>query len=375
MLSIVLLVGTATITVYIGSKISAGNNLLALDPQELDSVEMTLAQALIIPVSSSVCLLLLFFFFAYLQYLLMALLVLVGAASLLQLTYLSIQYFISRMNERTAFAFALVATVVATIDWALTGNVVVHNLLGCALCITFISTLRFPSMKIAVICLSLLVVYDIFWVFCSEFFFHKNVMVEVATQVASNPIYEVGQHMHVSMLKYVKPTVELPLKLMFPNAATGRMVMLGLGDIALPGALVAFALRCDNAIVKEKVAEDENDEETGLIREHNGKSNSCTQSNSNTNSSSGGASGSVSSLTTASPSGKTSIATPLFNHAMCGYFFGLIAAFVGNTWSGHPQPALIYLVPGVLLPVLGKAWHTGKLNDVWAGPLKIQQST
>jgi hypothetical protein len=66
--------------------------------------------------------------------------------------------------------------------------------------------------------------------------------------------------------------------------------------------------------------------------------------------------------------------TVLFNYAMAGYFLGLIAAFVGNTWSGLPQPALIYLVPGVLLTVIGKAWQMGQLKNVWHGPSKGDSS-
>ena len=43
------------------------------------------------------------------------------------------------------------------------------------------------------------------------------------------------------------------------------------------------------------------------------------------------------------------VRSTLFEFYLVGYFFGLVAAFAGNTL---PQPALIYLVPGVLLPLV-----------------------
>lgn len=349
--SVALLILTATLTVYTGSKLSAGNSLLPLDTEELEATEMTHSQALIIPISSSICLLVLFFFFAYVQYLLVAMLVLVGSSAAFQLINLGLQHLFVKANRNLLMAVSVCATIVGLVDWILTGNIVIHNTLGCALCTVFISTLRFPSLKVAVLCLTLLAVYDIFWVFCSEYFFTQNVMVEVATKVASNPVHAAGQHFNIDLSKYVNPTMELPLKLMVPTYQNGRSIMLGLGDIALPGALVAFALRCDHEFVKDKVREEiAPDEEAALL--------------SKTGSSPGG-----SAVKTAAV-----IPTPLFNTTMAGYFVGLIAAFVGNTLSGLPQPALIYLVPGVLLPLIGKAWAIGKLNYVWVGPTKAHSS-
>jgi hypothetical protein len=67
LVSICVLVFLATYTVWLGSVISASNSLLSDDPDELESVDMTLLQALTIPITSSIFLLLLFFFFEYAQ--------------------------------------------------------------------------------------------------------------------------------------------------------------------------------------------------------------------------------------------------------------------------------------------------------------------
>lgn len=340
--AVVVLIAVATLTVYVGSKLSVGNSLLPLEPQDLENTEITTTQTLIIPVSSSICLLVLFFFFAYVQYLLVSMLVLVGSFALFQLLTVLIRNLCSCMNHHIVTVISICVTVGAVVYWTMTGNVVIHNILGCALCTVFISTLRFPSLKVAVLCLSLLVAYDIFWVFCSEFFFAKNVMVDVATKVASNPVYTAGQQLQIDLADYVAPTLELPIKLMIPNFETGRMVMLGLGDIALPGALVAFALRCDLDICRAKEGRAESDdEEAGKLLPSGDE-----------------------------PTHTASTPTILFHCTMVGYFLGLVAAFVGNTLSGHPQPALIYLVPGVILAMAAGAWRIGQLKNVWHGPSK-----
>ena len=64
----------------------------------------------------------------------------------------------------------------------------------------------------------------------------------------------------------------------------------------------------------------------------------------------------------------------LFLYSTVGYFVGLLAAFIGNAVSGHPQPALIYLVHGVLLSMCVSAYQNKWLNDVWNGPFKVEQS-
>ena len=56
------------------------------------------------------------------------------------------------------------------------------------LCVSLIAHIRLPSLKVAVVLLVSLLVYDVFWVFCSSLLFHSNVMVAVATTPADNPV-------------------------------------------------------------------------------------------------------------------------------------------------------------------------------------------
>lgn len=60
---------------------------------------------------------------------------------------------------------------------------------------------------------------------------------------------------------------------------------------------------------------------------------------------------------------------------MVSYVVGLVVSVVAGIASGEGQPALLYLVPCVLGTLLGKAWHMGKLKDVWHGVAKVQPSS
>lgn len=54
--------------------------------------------------------------------------------------------------------------------------------MGMGLCVTFIALIRLPSLKVSTLLLTGLLLYDVFWVFCSSYIFTTNVMVKVATR-------------------------------------------------------------------------------------------------------------------------------------------------------------------------------------------------
>lgn len=387
---IVLLINfVATSTVYIGAKLSLLTSISSLPfeadrSQEVESVDLTLGQVMVLPFSSSVVLLLLFFYFQYIQYILLALLVFVSASALNALLFLLLHnVYKERSNKLACHCVSIVVTVGLVMYWIATGDLIIHNILGCALCITFISTLKFPSLKIAVVCLLLLTVYDIFWVFFSEYFFRENVMIDVAQKVAANPVHTVGKYLNNDYVtSLVKSKIELPLKLIFKNFSTGKMMILGLGDIALPGALVALALRCDESITREQSGGGHDDssvatktcdlESTESSDKYSyGEKLSLSINESYYSKKVVDARDSSSSSTYSTPV----VPSRLFDCSVLGYTLGLFVAFAASIVSGHGQPALIYLVPGVLLPIVGRAWFIGKLRHVWHGPEKIQESS
>jgi signal peptide peptidase-like protein 2B len=56
---------------------------------------------------------------------------------------------------------------------------VLQDMLGVALCVLFLTLVRFPNIKVATVLLVLAFVYDIFFVFLSPIFFHESVMIKV----------------------------------------------------------------------------------------------------------------------------------------------------------------------------------------------------
>jgi signal peptide peptidase-like 3 len=349
-----LVVIVATCTVAVGTWVSTLDDLsqtgAASTTRSEQHQEITSTQALVFPLTASASLIILFFFFDYIQYLLVFVLVASSSSALYQLLDV---WFAAKLEHHANPLCKLVVpylngaiTALVVIEWARTGNPFCHNLLGCALCVMFISTLQFPSLKIATLCLSLLLVYDLFWVFFSEYIFSANVMVAVATKQASNPVHDLGELLNIPVVQNAfSVNMELPLKLIFRSFSTERTMMLGLGDIALPGALVSLARKFDIMIGRNSILQD--DKVVDLE---------------------------VSSTSLVERRKQVVINPQLYGYAILGYFFSLCLAFVFNSWSGHPQPALIYLVPGVLLPIFWRAYSMGKLTDAWVGRFKLEFS-
>eukprot|EP01033_Poteriospumella_lacustris_P011359 gene11359-8080_t len=372
--------------------------------------EVSWAQALTFPVIASASLLSLYFFFPYLQYVLVVMLTTGSASALYQLLLFIAN---SRLESRWNSWLAGAATVAIVTHWLMTGNWISHNTLCVALCVLFIHTLRFPSFKIIAACLSLLLLYDAFWVFCSEYIFERNVMVTVAVQKASNPIRDAVSLLGASetVLRFLPRTVELPLKLIFP--VHGRYMMLGLGDVALPGAVVAFALRCDVLLQKHRASSLQHDDslqseavpllpgDGGLLsvaegtRRPPGVRVECDEYSCRLV----GAEEALGTadiemrrldddqqfrtpiatrlptavhrlqcaLWQAKGRGSDSAASHLFATGLLSYFVGLAAAFCGNFLFEHAQPALIYLVPSVLLSISVAAARDGSFAVIWDG--------
>jgi len=144
--------------------------------------------------------------------------------------------------------------------WLVSGHWVLNDILGAALCVTFSSYVRLPNLKVCTVLLLCLFTYDIFWVFLSEHFFGQNVMVSVATQQSVNPVHTVAKRLRLDVPEVVQTELELPVKLIIPhalftsealeNARERQFLILGLGDLALPSLLLAFALCHDNRKLK-----------------------------------------------------------------------------------------------------------------------------
>jgi len=200
---------------------------------------------------------------------------------------------------------------------------VLQNMLGMAMCMSFLSVIRLPSLKVATILLLAVFIYDIFFVFITPYIFNKSVMVEVAQggprSSSGTPTGFCDRYPDDSKCD---PDEEMPILLKAPRllAYDGGYALLGLGDIVLPGLLLVFALRIDylnNKNLKEGT----------------------------------------------------------FKWILLGYAVGLAMANLAVYIMQQGQPALLYLVPLTLGPLTLISWREGTLETVWKGPSGLSAQT
>ncbi|CAM6116507.1 unnamed protein product [Calypogeia fissa] len=310
------------------------------------SITLDSQQALMIPVASSCSLLLMFYLFSSLSQLVTVFTAIASASSLA----FCLSPFVSMANSklgplsflgtrsycgpftRTQGMLALISlSMVAA--WLFSGHWILNNILGISICIAFVSHVRLPNIKICALLLACLFVYDIFWVFFSERFFGANVMVSVATQQASNPMHTVANSLNLPGSNSITQKLDLPVKLLFPRDLLGvpagrsgsEFMMLGLGDMAIPGMLLALVYCFDH-----RKSKGDFDTETTFSKGYK-----------------------------------------YIWYAAVGYGVGLVAALAAGVLTRAPQPALLYLVPSTLGPVAFAAWTRSELTELWNGPRPI----
>lgn len=133
-------------------------------------------------------------------------------------------------------------------------------------------------------------------------------------------------------LKNSQSSVKLPLpgKLVIPNPNKGNLSILGLGDIVMPGLLLCFVLRFDAYKRKELTTDLSQD----IVQTAKLKNSKITY----------------------------------FHCSLIGYLIGLITATLCTEVFKLAQPALLYLVPFTLLPLLIMAYLKGDLKHMWNEP-------
>lgn len=114
---------------------------------------------------------------------------------------------------------------------------VLQDALGIAFCLYMLKTVRLPTFKACTLLLSVLFVYDVFFVFITPFFTKsgESIMVEVAAGPSDSSTHE-----------------KLPMVLKVPRLNSSPLALcdrpfslLGFGDILVPGLLVAYCHRFD----------------------------------------------------------------------------------------------------------------------------------
>uniref|UniRef100_A0A665UP49 PA domain-containing protein n=1 Tax=Echeneis naucrates TaxID=173247 RepID=A0A665UP49_ECHNA len=181
---------------------------------------------------------------------------------------------------------------------------ILQDLLGIAFCLNFMKTISLSNFKICVILLSLLLVYDVFFVFITPFLTktaHSKLCCQKKKKNIKNVVFS-----------------QLPVVMRVPrfsawaqNLCGMQFSILGYGDIIVPGLLVAYCSRFDVWINSSKKI--------------------------------------------------------YFVSCCIAYLLGMILTFAVMLLSGMGQPALLYLVPFTLITSTVVAACRGELKQFWAG--------
>jgi len=181
---------------------------------------------------------------------------------------------------------------------------ILQNIMCLGLLLVLQRSVRISTMRIAAILLTTAFVYDVFWVFLSPMFFESSPMIKVATY----------QHS-------VDSRDTLPVVLKFPRIDDPfhHPMVLGLGDIALPGLFVSYLLRFDYL------------SKTGMSWKRG-----------------------------------------YFLPAVLGYAVGMAMTDINLILMSSGQPALLFLVPCTLGLTCVLGWGRGHFQALWRGTARLE---
>jgi len=204
---------------------------------------------------------------------------------------------------------------------------IMQDIMGACMCILFLQTMKLNSIKVASILLTAAFFYDIFFVFITPYFTKggKSIMVDVATSGGppkADPSW-CEKYPDVTECQGGDP---LPMLFTIPRISdyAGGSSLLGLGDIVLPGLLLSFAARYDEA--KKLIA------------------------------------------VSHSPRAIRPSVNSYYVPAVIAYGVGLAMANVAVYVMHMGQPALLYLVPCCLGTISFLGWQRGELLELWNTP-------
>ena len=234
------------------------------------------------------------------------------------------------------------------------------NLLGLSFSYSALQLMSPTTFWTGTLVLSALFLYDIYFVFFTP------VMIEVATKL------------------------DIPVKLLFPrpseekdDPATQALAMLGLGDIVLPGIIIGLALRFDLYLFYLKKQKRRLDNEKNIIdkkpAEDKESNSSVTKLEPDPLVYDGTGLGKAEYIQATGGWGERywlgsgghlhkeggAFPKPYFYASIGGYVVGLVCTLGVMHVFKHGQPALLYLVPSVLVSVWTTALAKGELKTMW----------
>ncbi|KAH9808259.1 Presenilin, signal peptide peptidase, family [Teratosphaeria destructans] len=175
--------------------------------------------------------------------------------------------------------------------------------------------------------------------------------------------YDVWAVFFTPLMVTVAKNLDVPIKLVFPRPDEGYS-MLGLGDIVLPGIMIGLALRFDLYMFylrkqkKPPTTAATDGEQSDAVEKAPYVPVTGTL---------GDRFWTRRLPPTAKPAKlTTTFPKPYFTASLIGYVTGMLATLAVMSVSQHAQPALLYLVPGVLLSLWGTGLLRGELQPMWA---------
>ncbi|KAF9317981.1 Signal peptide peptidase-like 2A [Podila horticola] len=196
-----------------------------------------------------------------------------------------------------------------------------QDILGGFTIALMLKVLKAPSMSAPTLLLLTAFVYDVFFVFVTPYLTKsgESIMEAAATGAAL--------------------TVKETIPMLFRIPSRSGEAMLGFGDVVLPGILVTFLKEADARLEEDNSC-------YGIL----GSSEARTQ--------------------------KSWWSRRWGYHltAILGYALGLEVTFVAMMWSNKGQPALLYLVPCTVIPVVLLASKRHELSLLWNGWGDIDQA-
>ncbi|OGE48624.1 hypothetical protein PENARI_c027G01738 [Penicillium arizonense] len=214
------------------------------------------------------------------------------------------------------------------------------NFLGFCFCYGTLQVMSPSTFWTGTLILGALFFYDIYFVFFTP------LMVTVATKL------------------------DVPIKLLFPrppnandDPSTTQLAMLGLGDIVVPGMVMGLALRFDLFLYYQRKgaqkAQTEGSDLAAVKPEYQSPTGAWGER-----------------FWAPSPKPENPEFQPpyydartfpktYFKASVVGYVSGMVTTLLAMQYSNHAQPALLYLVPGVLTSLWGTALVRGEINTMW----------
>ena len=260
----------------------------------------------------------------------------------------------------TSFATALAAVLYFNLvdkPWWLT------NLLGFCFSYTTLQMMSPTTFWTGTLVLTSLFFYDIYFVFFTP------MMITVATKL------------------------DIPVKLLFPRPPeevegqiVQRLAMLGLGDIVLPGLMIGLALRFDLYLfyLKKQRRNDPKEDGKKALQSFTSTNKSTSLSLPLVYDSTG--LGRAEYLPASGGWGERfwlrksaleleggSFPKHYFHASLVGYIIGMLCTLGVMHVFKHGQPALLYLVPGVLISLWGTAWVRGETKMMWEYSENIEE--